>query len=83
MDEVWLVEIDAKGPEGGDYWGCRHIHAARDNAVRMLVGEMQLEFGIQEFKPDATTDNGSETGTVETADGWTVEWSLQWAPVKP
>lgn len=81
MDEVWLVEIDATGPEGGDYWGCVHAHATRDGGLCRLAEELKGQFGIDAISPDATADNGSMTGSIETDDGWTVEWGLQWTPV--
>lgn len=82
-DEVWLVEIDAEGPEGGDYDGWRFVHASREGGMRRLAEQLKERHDIGEVVPDAIADNGSMTGTTFTSDGWTVEWGLQWAPVEP
>lgn len=82
MNEVWLVEIDANGPVGGDYDGWRFVHASREGGLRRLAEMLKEQYGIDEVIPNATADNGSITGVSE-GDAWTVQWSLQWTPVEP
>jgi hypothetical protein len=81
--EVWLVVIDAEGPEAGDYDGWWFAHASREGGLRRLAEKLKEQYDIDEVIPDATADNGSMAGTDKTDDGWTVEWMLQWTSVEP
>ncbi|QFG09421.1 hypothetical protein I5H08_gp066 [Mycobacterium phage Yuna] len=81
--EVWVVDVSAEGPEGGDYDGWQFVHASREGAVGRLV-EKLVEYGLGDVEPfgSATADDGSMAGEYE-ADGRSVSYGVHRMPVEP
>lgn len=81
--EVWVLDVEAEGPEGGDYDGWQSVHASRESAIGRLV-EKLVEYGLGDVEPQgsATADNGSISGDYEVG-GVSVSYGVHRMPVEP
>ncbi|AYR01104.1 hypothetical protein SEA_LEMOND_39 [Mycobacterium phage LeMond] len=81
--EVWVLDVEATGPEGGDYDGWQSVHASREGAIGRLVDKL-VEYGLGDVEPQgsATADNGSMAGDYA-VNGVEVSYGVHRMPVEP
>lgn len=84
--DVWVLEFEATGPQGGDYDGWTSVHKSKDGALLKLFDRI-ADLGIDPRSPDvqvvagADADNGSTTGDLE-ANGWQISYGVNRFPVQ-
>ncbi|WNM68979.1 hypothetical protein SEA_TRIBLETROUBLE_38 [Mycobacterium Phage TribleTrouble] len=84
--EVWILDLVLDGPEGGDIWAWRSVHASREGAVGVLLdklGENGIAFGgdVDEIA-SVQKDDGSVAGDFM-ADDVKVGYGVQRDEVAP
>lgn len=97
LNQVWVLDFEAKGPEPGDYVGYRSVHATREGATTRLRDQLVARPGeVDPADLDAlgitkaadsclepiTEDFGSFAGDFE-LDGVTISYGVHRMPVEP
>jgi hypothetical protein len=84
-DEVWVLDFEATGPEGGDYTGHQSVHHTPEGADARLQEQLRdlgVDIDSAEVIASARADNGSFTADLE-VDGMEISYGVHRMPVEP
>lgn len=91
--EVWVLDFEANGPEGGDYDGWQSVHATKLSAIRRIITKLaEHGVGFADLKSGESgtlvtahnrADNGSEAVDLLLPDGTEIGYGVHRMPVEP